>query len=72
MVQIKGTQDWATDAHSHSFPRIPGGSTDLVKILKLLKEYDETCSEARAIMIKEINKVIGNENPTMTHLEKST
>lgn len=67
-----GSHDWSTDSYSHSFPRIPTSNSDLIKILKLLKEYDETCSEARAIMIKEINKVIGNENPTMTHLEKST
>ena len=67
-----GSHDWATDSYSHSFPRIPTSNSDLIKILKLLKEYDEACSEARATMIKQINKVLGNENPTMTHLEKST
>jgi hypothetical protein len=67
MAQIKVTQDWATDAHSHIFPP-HGGNTNLAKILKLFKEYDDACSEARAIMIKEINKVLGNEKPTMTHL----
>jgi hypothetical protein len=67
-----GSHDWSTDSYSHSFPRIPTSNSDLIKILKLLKEYDKTCSEARARMIKQINEVLGNKNPTMTHLEKST
>jgi hypothetical protein len=66
------SKDWSTDSYSHSFPRVPSGSSDLVKILELLKEYDEACLDAKATMFKQINKVLGNENPTITHVEKST
>ena len=67
-----GSHDWSTDSYSHRFPRIPTSNSDLIKILKLLKEYDEACLDAKATMFKQINKVLGNENPTITHVEKST
>jgi hypothetical protein len=71
MSPKNSTQDWATDSYSHTFPHIPSGSSDLVQILELLKEYDEVCSDARATMIKQINIVLGNENFPLSHEEKS-
>jgi hypothetical protein len=52
--------DWSTDSRSHLFPTVPGGiDSNVEKVLTWLKEYDETCQEARAQMIKKINEMLG-------------
>jgi hypothetical protein len=64
MAAPRSLPDWSTDSRSHVFPSVPGGiNTDVAKILTWLKEYDETCQEARAQMIKKIDDFLGIEPP---------
>ena len=56
--------DWSTDSLYHAFPPVPEGlNTDVVRILTWLKEYDETCQEARAQMIQKIDGLLGITKP---------
>lgn len=56
--------DWSTDSFYHAFPSLPGGlNADVVKILTYLKEYDETCQEARAQMIQKIDELLKIPKP---------
>jgi hypothetical protein len=59
-MSLQTAQHWQMDSHSHVFPPVPEVSGDLFKVLTLLKEYDEVCSEARAHMIQQINELLGN------------
>jgi hypothetical protein len=64
MAAPRSLPDWSTDSRSHVFPSVPGGiNTDVAKILTWLKEYDETCQEARAQMIKRINEMLETTKP---------
>jgi hypothetical protein len=59
MEKTKFPIDWSSDSRHHVFPPVPDLlNPDVVKILTWLKEYDETCQEARAQMIKKIYELI--------------
>jgi hypothetical protein len=64
-MQAKNFQhDWSSDSFYHAFPSVPGGlNADVVKIITWLKEYDETCQEARAQMIQKIDGLLGIKKP---------
>lgn len=52
--------DWDMQSRYHVFPQPSGGlSADARKILEFVQEYDEKCQEARAVMIKKINELLG-------------
>ena len=58
-MTLQTEKHWQMDPSNHNFPVIPGGlSDDARTILELLKVYDETCSDARATMIKNINELL--------------
>jgi|WetSurMetagenome_2_1015567.scaffolds.fasta_scaffold964032_1 hypothetical protein len=54
------SHDWEMDARSHRFP-VASDTTTYTKILQIVKVYDETCMEARAQMIRQINKLLDKE-----------
>jgi hypothetical protein len=56
-------RDWEMLSKSHIFASSEALSTDARKILEALKEYDEICLQARAIMVEKINKIVGKKKP---------
>jgi hypothetical protein len=60
MTLEKLPRPWEMDSRSHRFPEILK-TTPCYEILSFLKEYDETCLEARAQMIKKINELLDKE-----------
>jgi hypothetical protein len=54
-------QDWVMDSRSHKFPKTPTTNREVVYLLLLQNIYDDTVIEARANMIKRINKLLDNE-----------
>jgi hypothetical protein len=54
-------QDWVMDARSHRFPPISTDNQEVVYLLLLQNIYDDTLIEARANMIKRINRLIDGE-----------
>jgi hypothetical protein len=59
MEKTKFPHDWSSDSRYHVFPQVPDLlNPEVTKILTWLKEYDETCQEARAQMIKKIDDLL--------------
>jgi hypothetical protein len=54
-------QDWVMDARSHKFPKTPLANQEVVYLLLLQNIYDDTLIEARANMIKRINRLLDGE-----------
>ncbi|MCX6254075.1 MAG: hypothetical protein NTV31_06300 [Bacteroidia bacterium] len=50
--------DWKMDPSGHKFSILSGTNSKIVQILSFLTEYDETCLEAKAQMIKKINELL--------------
>jgi hypothetical protein len=50
-------QEWQMDSEGHKF--VDTHEPEIVfKILSLVKQFDDTCLEARSKMYKEINKLL--------------
>jgi hypothetical protein len=54
-------QDWVMDSRSHKFPKLPASNQEVLYLLLLQNIYDDTLIEARARMIKRINKLLDHE-----------